>query len=907
MNLSKWPGRRRLPHPDAAVEMELVRQGDLKRAYRQISKSLKPVLAELAERSLNRLRKDKDFHKTCPEYAGIMAELNRVLERKKSYHETVLRIGLEGENLRYLEDKKAIWASYQDKVESLQDDYTTHCLHDMLQIVRNEEKADDGEATEDEDEDGTDDKFGKAVAAKKKQVISRSVFYVDTELAADLHAARRKMDSALRNSAPDFLELQREDEANLHDLEQENVRILAAAADLSITQYTTSNLAALAEVALPEPIKVEEDLGDAMLIDSAPAPRETAPPLMEMDVIEDGPRPERISSSKSISPVKRSSVPLSDHVPQPGSAVDLTSEDGLADQQSPTYDAATGLAHPPSGYAASSVRSGGQVYHTRKSNPPWNKAKPPMQGYGKFRLLEPAKSAGDPFVKPLEMRYYPGSLVNDPPMGARDKYAISGRKKARDKDDPARLKNEESSGGLRRQHSFEEQSDSPINQRAGSQPMISPTGQPYEAGYNRYGEPDSRAPQQSQGREIRPQEYAPYAQGSRHGDPRSPSQSSAGDPGSATSAKSSSGPLSSHQSGSNSASRRNTGNGNQNLLRFLPTYTGAGRPPRYKSSDKFSTVEYDPPSAGAAPHAADGRPSPRALAVAPNSASRQQSYPPPQPSPGHEEVSQWQQQPPLLSQQQQQQRYSYSEDYHRPQPPPPIQTQGYSTSPTSYSPPQASRSPSYPPNSAYPNMFPPSQTQSRPSQQQSYPSGRPRKSPTQPHARSNPHSRQSSSTTTTSVGPASYSPYQNAANPAPSPQGYNARPAYDAAGPPAPPAGAANGTGSYGYSYSPSFPPPPPAPGMVQQASSLSASASPQIPPGQPPLQPQPQQQHPLSGSNSVASSPDPRYGILPPNPGLVAQSRARPGNLSAGSRGELERELQPRPIRQDYAYDAPR
>ena len=93
----KLPGRRRATHPDSSIEADLRRQGDLKLYFREVGKALKPILTELAERSVQQLEADKNFHTRFPEYDQVICELDRRLkhsidEIEQEYREEEARL-----------------------------------------------------------------------------------------------------------------------------------------------------------------------------------------------------------------------------------------------------------------------------------------------------------------------------------------------------------------------------------------------------------------------------------------------------------------------------------------------------------------------------------------------------------------------------------------------------------------------------------------------------------------------------------------------------------------------------------------------------------------------------------------------------------------------------------------------
>jgi hypothetical protein len=73
----RLPGRRRQPHPDINVEIDLRRQLTLKTSYRSLAKVQKAILDELSNRTIRNLENDPEFYTKCPEYAPVMASLDQ--------------------------------------------------------------------------------------------------------------------------------------------------------------------------------------------------------------------------------------------------------------------------------------------------------------------------------------------------------------------------------------------------------------------------------------------------------------------------------------------------------------------------------------------------------------------------------------------------------------------------------------------------------------------------------------------------------------------------------------------------------------------------------------------------------------------------------------------------------------
>lgn len=76
----RLPGRRRAPHANVYIEADLRRQLSLKMGYRAIVKQLKPILAELAKRSVDQIDDDPDAYKESEHYQDVEDELGDRLQ-----------------------------------------------------------------------------------------------------------------------------------------------------------------------------------------------------------------------------------------------------------------------------------------------------------------------------------------------------------------------------------------------------------------------------------------------------------------------------------------------------------------------------------------------------------------------------------------------------------------------------------------------------------------------------------------------------------------------------------------------------------------------------------------------------------------------------------------------------------
>lgn len=83
--VKRLPGRRRAPHANPKVEAALRRQLHLRMAYRAVAKNLKPILAELAKRSLGSIHKSPEEHTTFSEYPIVKNGLDENFEGRLAW------------------------------------------------------------------------------------------------------------------------------------------------------------------------------------------------------------------------------------------------------------------------------------------------------------------------------------------------------------------------------------------------------------------------------------------------------------------------------------------------------------------------------------------------------------------------------------------------------------------------------------------------------------------------------------------------------------------------------------------------------------------------------------------------------------------------------------------------------
>ncbi|KAL5114995.1 hypothetical protein ACEQ8H_007104 [Pleosporales sp. CAS-2024a] len=192
----RLPGRRRQPHPDINIETDLRRQLKLKMDYRSLAKVQKTILEELSKRTISNLEKDENFHKQCPEYAPLMAQLDQRKHGRIGQIDALRTYRLEQLQRVCIAEERIQKEQYikKNRFRDLQDDLLLQCYFRMKQIER-EMKGDDAGATDDEDNvlpptytdephHDVEDRIGSKFASR-----SRAYVEADRELEDD---ARRK-------------------------------------------------------------------------------------------------------------------------------------------------------------------------------------------------------------------------------------------------------------------------------------------------------------------------------------------------------------------------------------------------------------------------------------------------------------------------------------------------------------------------------------------------------------------------------------------------------------------------------------------------------------------------------------------------------------------------------------------
>ncbi|KAF2462336.1 hypothetical protein BDY21DRAFT_418240 [Lineolata rhizophorae] len=185
--VKRLPGRRRAPNPNVNIEADLRRQLHLKMGYRAVAKVLKPILDELAQRTLNDLENDPQLYKQYEEYDEIQAELRDRLGDRLTTVENQRKHKVGTLSRVMIAQEEMIRAEYINRVLQVQEDLLIHCQTQLLEIQRAYLREQDDDATD--DEGNLVPRPRKASTKKQQQPAevlgwkydSRSRFYVEAD------------------------------------------------------------------------------------------------------------------------------------------------------------------------------------------------------------------------------------------------------------------------------------------------------------------------------------------------------------------------------------------------------------------------------------------------------------------------------------------------------------------------------------------------------------------------------------------------------------------------------------------------------------------------------------------------------------------------------------------------------
>lgn len=195
-------GRRRAAHSNVVVESAMRRQLELKQIYRQVTRSMKSCLGELAQITLDELATDQHHHEQVSEYETVIAELNEQLEQRKQQLLNAQKFNHEQLLQRYHAERDSRVNRCRNLLEDIKEQQLVNLEYNMLQVNRARLRDEPGHETE--DEDGVIPRPKRmAYRFKRSNAIdsrydSRSRFTMETERRVQDLECRTKMWEALR-------------------------------------------------------------------------------------------------------------------------------------------------------------------------------------------------------------------------------------------------------------------------------------------------------------------------------------------------------------------------------------------------------------------------------------------------------------------------------------------------------------------------------------------------------------------------------------------------------------------------------------------------------------------------------------------------------------------------------------
>ncbi|KAF2213109.1 hypothetical protein CERZMDRAFT_96777 [Cercospora zeae-maydis SCOH1-5] len=155
----RMTGRRRADHHEIDIEATMRRQAQLKSAYRAIARALKPLLAEIASKTVDDLEANPALHQEVSEYdgteeyEGVRKLLDQALEDRKRQLDAQLEYNREQIWKRFQGEKFARSATFGHEFDNMRDKCVDEAELELLQLARyiQLEQSREQEVTDDED------------------------------------------------------------------------------------------------------------------------------------------------------------------------------------------------------------------------------------------------------------------------------------------------------------------------------------------------------------------------------------------------------------------------------------------------------------------------------------------------------------------------------------------------------------------------------------------------------------------------------------------------------------------------------------------------------------------------------------------------------------------------------------
>lgn len=302
-------GRRRAAHSNAYVEAALRRQLELKQFYRQVTRSMKACLGELAQITLDELETDQQHHAQVTEYESVIAELDEQLARRKQQLLSAQKFNHEQLLQRYDAESDSRRNRCRNYLEDIKEQQLINLEYNMLQVNRAKLREEPKPGHETEDEDGVIPRPKRmGYRFKRSNPIdqrydSRSRFTLETERSIDDLQRRTNMWEALRAYAPDAVEAFTVMDSAARDAADERKRNVGITSNLAnaatefermynapnppqapplLTAEELAPLNALAELAVKPALRSQRQNGRTI----QPSPRQARSPLPSQSFFE---------------------------------------------------------------------------------------------------------------------------------------------------------------------------------------------------------------------------------------------------------------------------------------------------------------------------------------------------------------------------------------------------------------------------------------------------------------------------------------------------------------------------------------------------------------------------------------------------------------------------------------------
>ncbi|KAF2722035.1 hypothetical protein K431DRAFT_58924 [Polychaeton citri CBS 116435] len=149
----RFPGKRRANHPNPAIEAALRRQLELKTGFRAISRCLKPVLSQIAKRTLRDLHQNEKAHEAANEHSQVQEHLRSRLEDRQAYLHRQREMNAAQLSQRLEAEVSARKDMCRLELENIRDETLGSLELDLLRIARDMGMS-DVEAPHDTEDEG---------------------------------------------------------------------------------------------------------------------------------------------------------------------------------------------------------------------------------------------------------------------------------------------------------------------------------------------------------------------------------------------------------------------------------------------------------------------------------------------------------------------------------------------------------------------------------------------------------------------------------------------------------------------------------------------------------------------------------------------------------------------------------